>query len=117
GRANSIHRDARKAVAHQRALGQGEGDEAEHRRQRSVSNSAAKSVGSSMLHGLPPYARGADEKICAAPSVRGSLSRHVRDLPSTLDYLKCLRPTCAYTHMLQVEQGQPRFDSEAEIDA
>jgi hypothetical protein len=47
---NAVERDARQVVSHHRALRQGEGNEAEQRREHNEGNSAAKSVGSGMLH-------------------------------------------------------------------
>jgi hypothetical protein len=49
---NAAESHAGEVVTDHRALRQGEGNEAEERRQHNESNSAAKSVGSGMLHGF-----------------------------------------------------------------
>ena len=66
-------------VPHQGALRQGEGNNAEQRRERSVGNGTAKSVGSGMLHGFLLLTR-------EAPSMVNS-------------------PRCAHRHPCGVEAG------------
>jgi hypothetical protein len=116
-RTDTVEIHAIEAVAHQRALREGKSDEAEQCRERGKGNSAAKSVGSGMLHGF--LLTREEQKVgthCAALSVRGSL-RQARPWPADKPMSKRFEPACAYSQMLQVEQRGPCPQSETKIDS